>query len=666
MEQNTFRLAIYGIIVAILLYIFFFHFGPAYIWKEQPQQIIGKQLQFAETQLGQYSHQEGEFREGLTARTDGYESTSRNVTFECNYDILCCPKGEKCSKAIEWDNNQEKRYFSFNETKPVEISARCRHESIYICKVFIGAEPAQVKITESSLSDKELDLTKKRTAAISYKVQNTGKKGIVAAQATALLYKIKKLPYGQEPEKTLVQEFKGEEFALGIGEEAEKELLTEITENGDYLVEFMVKEKTDDTDYETKTFGLKAAGLVEIGACITKTPLEEWFSEKECRYYLRCEDCKSVVECRNKWKAQLGLPDSFGGFALSGAGKDTITLTAPGEYIEGKECEKLCYSDWDVIRELEKSDTPLEVFIVLDASGSMQDEINALKNTIRQIVGELKGGCTTESGEPCIKIGIYVLEGSAGAYPTSPGTAAFKQCQQNCPSDHENDVGQIGLTNKLDVIADSLSQVMAGGGAEPWADVVVYSLKEETALGWNPASHKAIIVMTDEINNSGVYSVEDAVTEINSRGGTANAFAVWSELAGPSGLSFPELDDLATRTGGLSEHYLSETEIPGLLLKIVVHAVRKTARASGIRFCDESICPSDCSCDWWSYPGRETVDLPECAEEKCENCAKEKCQPLCALPGAKKTETQKYEPEEKCTPTECLQDSGKCKTWLLC
>ncbi|MCX6802719.1 MAG: hypothetical protein NT067_06435 [Candidatus Diapherotrites archaeon] len=416
MEQDTFRLAVYAIIAAALLYIFFVHFAPAYLWKEKPEQIVGKQLQAAETQLGQYSHQEGKFPKELTMKAEGYESMSRNVTFECNYDIFCCPKGEECSRAIEWDNNQEKRYYSFKQAEPVEVSARCRYENIYICKVFLGKEPAQVKITGFSATDIELDLTKKNTTTIKYAVKNTGQPDLIAAQATARLYKIKKLPYGQEPEKTLVYEAKGEEFGLGTGEETGKELQVEITENGNYEIEFTVQEKTDDTDFETKTFEVKATGIVEIGACELKPPEKEYFSETECRYFLPCEDCKSLIECKRKWREKYGLPKDFE-FGLNKYDdvKGSIKLEVPGKLKE--ECTRNCYPEYEVLDALKESRKPIDLVFVIDASGSMSDDIEETKEMISKIYEQVGEGCTIGEGqkgvepEPCLQIGLYVFEG---------------------------------------------------------------------------------------------------------------------------------------------------------------------------------------------------------------------------------------------------------------
>lgn len=661
MEKNIFKLVVYAIIVVVLLYLFFFHFAPLYLWPEKPETIVENQLKRAETDLGHYSHQPSGFPEEFTVQAMGYETPHRSIVFECNDEILCCPKGKKCQRPIEWDNNAKKRYFTFKEYKPVEVSARCRYEDIYICKVFLGKQPAQVSISEIELQDSELDLTEKKTTKIKYKIKNTGKKDMIAVQGTARVYKIKRLPFGQEPEKTFIGEFKDEEFSLERGAETEREIQIQIKENGEYQIEFTAFEKTDETNYEKKTIELKATGLVEIGACIPKPPIEEWYSELECRYYLPCEDCKSIEECKRKWREELDLPPEFDEFGLSEV-NDHIVITVDGKIIEGQECEKLCYEDWDVLKELEKSDKSLEVFIVLDASGSMQQEIFELKNTIREIVDSLKEGCQTKRGEPCVKIGIYVIEG----FSATGVQGVFEKCVgEDCPAGSYDDVGQIPITSDLEKIVTGLSGIPASGGIEPWGDVIIYALGAGERLGWNPNSFKGIIVMTDEPHNGGKYTFADALNRLKEK--QIPAFTVWSELYGPSGPSKQQLIDLGTETGGSSESYLSETEIPELLLRIITILVRKAARAENIKLCDEAICPEECSCDWYSYPGRQVGEKEKCSEQVCEACARERCLPMCVPPGEKRPEEIIREPlEDGCNPLQCLEDLKQCKTWFLC
>jgi len=428
--NSIFRLLVYAVIVALLLFIFFAVFAPQYFWSEEPDRLIKTKLGAAETDLGHYHHGKTRFPEEFTVKAEGYESKSRSLVFECNSGVLCCPKGEDCEgkKAIEWDNQTDERFFSFKEEKPVEVSARCREEGFYICKVFIGEEPAQVDITSFEVSDTELDLMEKNWLKLKYKVENTGKQYMGGVRGIARLYKIKKLPFGQEPEKDLVKEFKDEIFSLGIGEEVEREIDIVIEGNGDYQIEFVSFEENDETNYETETIEIKASGIVEIGECIPGQTESEYYSEEKCRYFFPCEDCKSLVECERKWREQYSIPEEFK-FELwkydeiSGSSK----LKTPGETRE--ECTRHCYPEFEIIEEISGFETPLDIMFVIDASGSMSDDIEEVKEVIETVYTGIGDRCTTQdTGEPCIRIGVYLFEGSFRDCYDAPSNPFYSAC----------------------------------------------------------------------------------------------------------------------------------------------------------------------------------------------------------------------------------------------
>ncbi len=438
MEHDTLKLVVIAIIALLLLSLFLFYFAPLYIWKEKPGEAIKKQLKIAETDLGHYHNQKSQFPKEFTVKAEGYENQNRSLIFECNSEIFCCPKGKKCPRAIEWDNNANKRYFSFKETKPVQVSARCRHEKLYICRVYIGKQPAQVKITSAKLSDTSLDLTKKKTTTITYRIKNTGKKDMIAVQTRAKLYKIKKKPFGQEPEKTLVKEINSKQYPLRIGEETEKQLKIPITENGDYEIEFTTFETTDETNYETKKFEIKARGLVRIGKCTPGPVKKEWFSEKECRYFFPCEDCMSVIECEKKWREKYNLPIDFK-FELwkNDEVNGTIWLKVPGKY--KKECKRNCYPEFKVVDELKKARKPIDLVFVIDASGSMSDDIEEVKGVIERLYKEVGENCKIEGGEekePCLQIGVYLFEGAFKECYDNPNNPFFHRCLTEERSKH--------------------------------------------------------------------------------------------------------------------------------------------------------------------------------------------------------------------------------------
>ncbi|MCX6802370.1 MAG: hypothetical protein NT067_04630 [Candidatus Diapherotrites archaeon] len=327
MEQSTFKLAVYVIVALVLAYLFFFQFAPLYLWKEAPQEVVKKNLDKAETQLGVFASQEGTFTAGYTVKAEGFESPDRAVVFNCNKDLFCCEKGEDCEKAVQWDNTGIKRYFSFSQEKIVPISTRCRYEKIYICKVYLGEEPAQAKIDKLELDTQELDLAESNTLKAAFEVENTGKQDMIALEVKARVFKKLESSDGAV-EKIFKKEF-SKEFPLESGAKQEGELEIEITENGDYEVEITAVEKTDETNYETKTLEAKAFGEVTIEECVEQEmPAQE---KQKCDYLLPCK-CKTQIECEAYWREKLDIPI---GENLGVQSQDEKTQEIVLEYLTG-------------------------------------------------------------------------------------------------------------------------------------------------------------------------------------------------------------------------------------------------------------------------------------------------------------------------------------------
>jgi len=347
MEQSSLKYVVIAIVAFVLLFLFLQYFAPLYLWADDPTEAVENQLEAAETQLGQFTSEDTYFPAGHVVQAMAYEAADRSIVFNCNSDLHCCDEGEDCDKAIEWDNSGEKRYFSFGTQKPVAVSARCRHQDLYICKVFIGEEPAQVEIKELELETRELDLAESESIKASFEAENTGAQDMIAVQAIARLYKLKAKPEaGMERERELVGEFT-EEFELKQGEKHQGEIDVEITENGNFEVEVILQEKTDETNYEMQSFDVTAFGKVETGGCVAgEMTVQEL---EKCVYLLPCE-CKSIVECEAMWRSLLEIPIEEELELMSAdEEKEEIVLKYSAEYNipewcdpETMECEGYC------------------------------------------------------------------------------------------------------------------------------------------------------------------------------------------------------------------------------------------------------------------------------------------------------------------------------------
>ncbi|MFH1235019.1 MAG: PKD domain-containing protein [Candidatus Diapherotrites archaeon] len=124
----------------------------------------------------------------------------------------------------------------------------------------------------------------------------------------------------------------------------------------------------------------------------------------------------------------------------------------------------------------------LDIIFILDASGSMQDEIDAVKGSIKQIMNQINNKC----GD-CFNAGLYVFEGG--------GSIAGFTAKSYCAS--SSDRGAIHLSSDGQNLKTRLGQVSATGSVEPWASLT-NEILNDSSYGWRAEAVKAIIVVTDE------------------------------------------------------------------------------------------------------------------------------------------------------------------------
>jgi|GEM_PF-2953946 len=150
----------------------------------------------------------------------------------------------------------------------------------------------------------------------------------------------------------------------------------------------------------------------------------------------------------------------------------------------------------------------LDLVFILDASGSMQSEINAVKNSIRNIIDEINNKCPN-----CMMVGIYVFEG-VGSDKTG-----FIKKPSYCHG--SNDVGAIHLTSDGGLLKNRLGQVRASSSIEPWAHLTKQVL-EDSSFGWRADAVRMIIAISDEPNDY-CNSESDAKGGLGDTAGLDNA-----------------------------------------------------------------------------------------------------------------------------------------------
>ncbi|MCX6802235.1 MAG: PKD domain-containing protein [Candidatus Diapherotrites archaeon] len=155
----------------------------------------------------------------------------------------------------------------------------------------------------------------------------------------------------------------------------------------------------------------------------------------------------------------------------------------------------------------------LDLVFILDASGSMQGEIDAVRDSINEIIAYVNTECPG-----CMRVSIYVFEaipastggggtpppchGKACLEPSSPETENTETAYFGCFSKKgycagDNDKGLIPFTTNADTLKECLALVVANGSVEPWARLT-YEILNDNSFGWRSDAVKAMVVITDE------------------------------------------------------------------------------------------------------------------------------------------------------------------------
>lgn len=151
--METLDLIIYGIVAVVFIGIALTLFGG--LVKETPLITeIKENLVVAKnpTSIGQLISLGSKNIEKEFLLSKGmFETDNMSLAFECNNPKICCiRKSEQdtnyiCTKAIEWDYDSIKS----NATTLTKVGVRCiTQDTLPVCRVYIGEDPAQAKIID--------------------------------------------------------------------------------------------------------------------------------------------------------------------------------------------------------------------------------------------------------------------------------------------------------------------------------------------------------------------------------------------------------------------------------------------------------------------------------------------------------------------------------------
>lgn len=250
LSMDTFKLFVVAflaiVIVAILVEIFGLFEPTVDIEKE-----IKELIRIAEAHPGTYYSKMLPLSGTLIP--DIFENDLRSLVFICNSSPICCDVGQKCKKPLEWDNTGTSRFLTSKQKKQAYVSARCRFQSLTICKVYFGQEPAQISIEGFSILPTSSPAITGETMTIKYSLKNTGKTSLVVTPVLKL--------YASHMELSgegwlFIKDFKGKDIALLSNESADDSIEFSITAPGKYKVELFVYEGYDETNFDSRNVEL--------------------------------------------------------------------------------------------------------------------------------------------------------------------------------------------------------------------------------------------------------------------------------------------------------------------------------------------------------------------------------------------------------------------------
>ena len=211
---NPFKLLVMAIAAVLLLMVFFAFIAPLFFQKPDPAEQISLLLLNAETLLGKGSSNTVYFNSGSAFQGISFDSPLRNANFSCNSATICCPKGAKCSAAVEWDD----RKIIFNEARAIETTARCEQQyGIFTCKIYFGEAPAQIEIS-SARAEKEFDLSNGKPKIFAT-LKNSGEQQMLQGTIDAKVMQLVS-SNGREEEIPIASAAKTETIAGTLGERA--------------------------------------------------------------------------------------------------------------------------------------------------------------------------------------------------------------------------------------------------------------------------------------------------------------------------------------------------------------------------------------------------------------------------------------------------------------
>ena len=289
--DSVFRLLIYAIASAVLIALVYTIMFPLVFPGTDNSMLIENNLKTAEIGLGLGFKSDLVAKEGEGFSGQSFDTRLRNVAFICNSAELCCPQGQKCGLAIEWDN----RLIKFKKSAVVPTTARCSYElGLFACNIYLGESPAQIEIKSVEV-EKQIDLEKK-TATIQVEFENSGSQRTEQTGVGIEIFQ-KYLEDGEWKDGLIQSASKTETFGvLEPGKKMSKIIALNIEENGEFRAD--IKAFGSDAGYSEKTVNFTTAGAGN--QCSYSSYEAPMNSGEKCIVKTQCTNCTFGNECKDK------------------------------------------------------------------------------------------------------------------------------------------------------------------------------------------------------------------------------------------------------------------------------------------------------------------------------------------------------------------------------
>ena len=314
---------VFAIAALAILALFFIYIVPLFYRTPEPLSILEKNIGVASLNLGKGVIEEINFG-GIVFSGNTFDSRNRSTAFECNNAALCCnisEVDENCTKEIEWDE----RKVEIKTGLLVKTIARCHYENtIYVCKIYLGKEPAQIEIVKAEIKKKiNLDV---ENAVLDLEVKNSGEiplfNGIIKAEVYEMYLEASKWEKKYVGRALVDEEFK----EIKPGEVLERQIPINVPGTGKYNVELRVW--GDNAGFEEMEIGFEVTG----GSKCKLDGLKQCDSAETgiggCRAICYCTSCLLSSQCIEKVKAEVKSIQAGGQARQVDLGSSRITPLA--------------------------------------------------------------------------------------------------------------------------------------------------------------------------------------------------------------------------------------------------------------------------------------------------------------------------------------------------